>query len=99
MSNTEHGIYGTLQGYAKKKKLMASSAYLITYTNAYSSQLVQECIHLQRQNSYFFVTKGILCLKFSHRKMQYFLWVESPWFDLPGLAASAKILPVHGLDL
>lgn len=50
---------------------MVSSVYFIIYTNAYSSQLVQECIHLRRQNSYFFVTKGILYLKFSHCKIYF----------------------------
>lgn len=54
----------------KKKQFMASSAYLIIYINAYSSQLVQECINLQGQNLYFFATKGIAYCKFSHCKMQ-----------------------------
>lgn len=81
VNTIEYYIYGTLQAYAKKpKQFMASSAYLTIYINAYSSQLVRECVHLQGQNLYFFATKGIAYCKFSHCKMQglgVFLWVES----------------------
>lgn len=59
-----------MQKKTHKKQFMASSAYLIIYINAYSSQLVQECINLQGQNLYFFTTKGIAYCKFSHCKMQ-----------------------------
>lgn len=103
VNTIEYDIYGTLEAYAKKKKptkkqFMASSAYFIIYINAYSFQFVQECINLQGQNLYFFATKGIAYCKFSHCKMQYFLWVESLCFGFPGVSASTKRLLVHWLD-
>lgn len=80
---------------------MASSAYLIIYINAYPSQLVQECIHLQGQNLYFFATKGIAYCKLSHCKMQGFggFFVgRIIMFCYPGVSVSTIGLFVRWLD-